>query len=120
MALVFESPIFTASIYRHALAIQKDDGSVIFLLPERLPFEDRDDTISHIGNGEEYLWDLALRYYPDRPNSWDLWDVIMQFQTEPIQDASIPVPKGREILIPSDEYLEEVVSGQPLSEVPEI
>jgi len=117
----FERPLLTSSIYRHALAVRTDEGAIIFELPERLPFEDRDDTIVHIANGQEYLWDLAQRYYSNtRAQAFDLWDVIAQFQPEPIVDSSVPLPEGKEILIPSIDYIEEVVSGPSLASTPEL
>lgn len=117
----YERPLPTSSVYRHALAVRKDDGSIIFQVPERIPFEDRDDTIVHVCNGQEYLWELAQRYYGDiRDVALDLWDIIAQFQPEPVTDSSVPIAEGTEILIPSIDYIEEVVSGESLSETPEI
>jgi hypothetical protein len=49
-----------------------------------------------------------------------MWEVIAQFQPQPIQDASVPVPKGQRVLIPSSEYIEDVLFGEPLSLVPTI
>ena len=119
--MAFERPLLTGSIYRHALGVQEDDGSILFSLPERLPFEDRDDTIIHVGNGQEYLWDLAHRYYGrSRSTAFDLWEIIMSFQPEPIQDASIRVVEGKEILIPSLDYIAETVNGPSLTESPEL
>lgn len=119
--MAFQAPIFTGSIYRHAAAVRLDSGEIVFRLPERLPFEDRDDTILHVANGEEYLWDLAQRYYAQvRSNAFDMWEIIAQFQPEPIQDTSIPLPKGKEILIPSSDYIEDVVYGESLREIPAV
>jgi len=115
------TPVFTSSVYRHAVALQEDDGTIYFSLPERLPFEDRDDTIIHSASGTEYLWELAQRYYAqNRVNAFDMWEVIAQFQPEPIQDASLPVPKGQIVLIPSEDYIEDFLFGEPLSLVPVI
>jgi hypothetical protein len=119
--VAFQSPIFTGSTYRHARAIQFDDGRIIFRLPERIPFEDRDDSILHISNGRERLWDLAQLYYGSEVrDAIDLWEVIAQFQPEPIQDPSIPLQAGLSVLIPSLEYIEDVAFGDSLSDVPEI
>ena len=97
----FERPFQAGIIYRHALLDRRDDGALFYTVPERLPFEDRDDTIIHVGSGSEFLWDLAQRYYgQQRENAFDLWEVIGLFQLEPIQDASVPVSEGQVVLIP--------------------
>ena len=113
--------IDVSSLYRHASIRRLDDGTVLHTLPERLPYENRDDTTIHIATGGAYLWDLAkLHYGQTQPSAWDLWEVIAEFQPVPITDASLPLRKGTEIHIPSDEYIAEVVDGAPLSDTPEI
>lgn len=118
--MALEDFLPATGVYRHALAKTLDDGTIITALPERLPFEDRNDTILHIANGRERLWDLAQRYYPNRTFNWDLWDVIMQFQPEPITDPSVPLPSGKEVFIPSADYIDEVFDGPTLAAFPEI
>lgn len=109
------------SLYRHAPAVLADDGSVLFLNPERVPFEDRDDTIEYTATGHEYLWDIALAHYGlTYIGDIDLGEVIANFQPEPIQDLSVPVAEGRELHIPSMDYITEVVKGPPLSDEPEL
>lgn len=118
--MALQDYIPATGVYRHAFAKTLDDGSVVNTLPERLPADDRDDTILHIANGREFLWDLAQRYYPGQPLGWDLWEVIMQFQPSPFQDASVPIPEGTEVLIPSVEYIDDVYNGPSLISFPVI
>jgi len=110
-----------SSLYRHSRLTQKEDGSVFFTLPERVSFDDQDDVTTHIANGQEFLWDIAQQYYKRvYVSPLDLWEVLMQFQPEPIQDPSVPVPLGQEVYIPSLEWIEEVAFGQSLADVPEL
>lgn len=107
--------LFVDSLYRHAAAVQAEDGSVIFLNPERLPYIERDDTIQYNATGLEYLWEIALTQYGTASvGNIDLAEVIAQFQPEPIQDLSVPVPENTELLIPSMDYIEEIVRGPSL------
>lgn len=113
--------ILVDSLYRHALAMQAEDGSVLFLNPERVPYEDRDDTIEHTASGKDYLWDIALSHYDMVSiGDIDLGEVIANFQPEPLQDLSVPVAEGRELYIPSMDFITEVVRGSSLADEPEL
>lgn len=110
-------PIYTDSLYRHARAVEADDGSVIFLNPERIPYEERDDTIPYTCKGNEYLWDIAYIHYGITfMGGMDLAEVVALFQPEPLQDLSLPPAAGVELLIPSLDYITEVAKGPSLAE----
>lgn len=114
-------PLLVNSVYRHASYFTRDDGAMFFHVPERISFNYDDDFTVHIANGHEYLWDLALHYFRGIYGSpIDLWDIIAQFQPEPIQDPSVPLPQGKEIYIPTADFLEEFVQGPSLAEAPEL
>ena len=114
--------VYTALLYRHAQAFRKDDTGVTYWgLPERLPYEDRSDTIIHRCFGGEFLWQLAEDYYGDAVGlAADYGDIIAQFQPVPIIDRSVPMRAGQDVLIPSLEYIEEVAFGESLLEVQEL
>lgn len=108
-------------IYRHALITEKEDGTIIYQLPERLPFIETDDIRVHTVQQEERLYDLAIMYYgKTRTTPWIYWEVIANFQPVPIIDPSVPLPEGSEIYIPSDSYIEEVALGPTLTDAPEL
>jgi hypothetical protein len=121
MADVLDGPVAISGVYKHAPLGRRDDGSLIFMLPERIPFDPDDDYTMHVCQGGERLRDLAIRYYKDVMYSpLDLWLIIRDFQPEPIQDASVPLKAGTIIYIPSSEFIEEVAYGDPLSDAPEV
>jgi len=118
----------SVSVYRHANAVRLDEATnvapvnaVIFRTPERISFEDMDDTIIHIAYADEYLWDIAAKYYKHlRWTPLDLAEILAQFQPAPIVDYSTPLPAGLEVYIPSEEFIEDVVLGPSLTESPEL
>lgn len=111
--------LYVSSLYRHAYAVQEDDGTVVLMLPERLPHEDLDGTTLHIVSEGERVYDLANLYYKRTARSAvDMWDVIAQFQPTPILDPSVPLKVGTEVYIPPDDYVEEVAYGPSLTEAP--
>jgi hypothetical protein len=120
--------IRVGSLYRHANAVRIDDSpggiddnAVVWQVPERLPFENRPDNIIHIVTRGERIYDLAQFYFSHFvPNAVDLWEVIAQFQPEPIIDPSVPLTPNREIYIPSKDYIDEVAQGAVLIEVPDL
>jgi hypothetical protein len=114
-------PLLVGSLYRHAMAVQDEDSTVIFLNPERVSFEDRDDTTIYISNGTEYLWDMAQTHYGNISlGDISLIEVIAQFQPDPIQDLSIRPKEQLEMYIPSMAFINEVVLGPSLAEEPEL
>jgi hypothetical protein len=119
--MAVEGIIPAASIYRHANPVQLDDNSVVYRLPERMPFVDDEDVILHIATGNDYLWDISQAHWGSiRPDAFDLWEVIADYQPDPIQDRSVRIPRGKEIFLPSVDYLDEVYEGDPLTDVPEM
>jgi hypothetical protein len=123
--------ILVDNLYRHAPAVQLDSSnhlapgtalnSILFRLPERVDYEDDDDIIIHIVADGERLYDIAQFHYGTaRNNPWDMWEVIAQFQPEPILDPSVILETGREIYIPSSEFIEEVAYGPTLTDTPKL
>jgi hypothetical protein len=128
MADVETQQIRVSSLYRHANATRiddspggKDDDAVVFQVPERLSYEDREDNTIHIVTEGERIYDLAQAYFARViPNGIDIWEVLAQYQPEPIVDPSVPLAAGREIFIPPTDYIDEIALGAVLIEVPEI
>lgn len=119
------------TVYRHSRVTRLDDpdlagsvgpvDSVIFTLPERVSYEDLEDTSIHIAKDKEYLWDILPQYY--RHSKWkplELLDIIAQFQPEPIVDYSVPLPIGLEVHLPPEDYIDEAVNGASLVDVAEL
>lgn len=106
---------------RHGKAYQNELNEVHISLPERVPFVERDDSIIHICKEGEYLPQIALHYYRNRlADPLLAWEVIAQFQEDPIVDASLPLKAGTVLLIPSVEFVQQVALGDPLHEFPEL
>lgn len=124
MAETTASPALTVYLpwlARHGQAYQNAAGVIHLTLPERLPHVIRDDSVIHVCKGDERLQDIAVYYYRDTyENAVDMWEVIAQFQEDPIVDGSIPLPANRVLEIPSVEYIQEVALGEPLHEYPAI
>jgi len=109
------------SVYRHANIIQNEDSTIVFTLPERVGYEYDDDITIHIVSDGERLYDIAQFHYKDTAIApWDLWDMLAQFQPEPILDPSVPLPSNMEIYIPSADFIEDAFFGMSLAETPEI
>jgi hypothetical protein len=107
---------------RHGDVYQNEDGELHLTLPERLPHQVRDDTFVHpCKEGGEYLLDIAVYYYKNQiANPVDCWEIIAQFQEDPIVDGSVPLPGGTALQIPSIEYIIEVALGEQLRQYPEL
>jgi hypothetical protein len=106
-------------LQRHGEIYQNSADEVHISRPERLPHVQRDDTIVHICKEGERLQDIAVAYYKDAfAEPVDMWEVIAQFQEDPIVDGSVPPGADRVLLIPSAEYVKEVALGDPLHEYP--
>ena len=106
-------------LQRHGRIYQNDLGEIHITVPERVPHIMREDTIVHICKEGEYLQNIALLYFKnDFENAVDMWEIIAQFQEDPIIDGSIPMTQGRILEIPSAEYIKEVALGDPLYEYP--
>lgn len=114
--------VYTTGLYRHARVVQDDNDNIFFLTPERVGYEIREDTISHICSGYETVMDLAYAYYKHLiDNPLDYWEVVAAFQPYPIQEPHVPLKRGSELLIPSWDFVRDVAFGYPsLSDAPEI
>ena len=106
---------------RHGQAYKNEQGEIHVTLPERLPHMDRDDTITHVCKRGERLQDLAVHYYKEYfENAVDCWEIIAQFQEDPIVDGSSELQVGRVLAIPSADYIQEVALGDPLHDYPQL
>ena len=92
-------------------------GETHLTITERLPYVDYDDVITHICKKGECLLDVAVYYYKDRVDRpADCWEIIANYQDDPIIDGSVPLTAGRVILIPPQSYIQEVALGMALRE----
>jgi len=114
--------IYLKGLSRHSTVYEDTTrGELHLTLPERLPYEPTDDCWIHICHGDERLFDIAIAYFKDAyQDAVDLWETIAQFQEEPIQDPFVPLPEGKVLLIPSVNYIETTVFGEPLTQWPQL
>jgi hypothetical protein len=108
-------------LQRHGQIYQNDADELHITVPERVPHVLRDDTVVHICKADERLQDIAVYYYKNSIEApVDCWEIIAQFQEDPIIDGSVPMEAGRVLLIPSLAYIQEVALGDPLYEYPQL
>ncbi len=106
---------------RHGLAYKNANGEIHVSLPERLPHLMDNQTLIHICKDGERLQDIAIFYYKDTlPSPVDYWEVIAQFQEDPILDGSTLLKEGTVLQIPSTGYMQQLIFGDSLSEYPAI
>ena len=91
---------------------------VFLSLPERLPHQQRHDSRMHICKGSETLFDIANMYYPRARRPVDYAQVIAQFQEDPVIDLLLPLDVNRIIMVPSEEYIQDIAYGSSLTEYP--
>jgi hypothetical protein len=108
---------------RHGYIYEGTDGRMVLSVPERLP------NLEMVGEAfpEAYEckgWELPMslpgmfyRGILGRPI--DAWEIIAQFQEDPIEDPFEPLARGRIIMIPPIEYFS-IAYGSSLSEQPEL
>lgn len=114
--------VFAAGPYRHAQAFKRSDTGVLYFgNPERIPYEDRDDTTLYVCYGGEFLWDICVDFYKHAyPNPQDLVDAVAGFQPVPLVDWSTPFPAGKALYMPSIDFIEETVFGDSLLDVQDL
>jgi hypothetical protein len=122
MATVEETlGVYLEGLERHGTAYTKADGTIHLTLRERIPFIHREDTDLYVCKGGETLLDVAILAYKDYYEfPVDQWQVLQEFQEDPIQDPSVPLPQGLVLAVPSPDFLEEVPYGEDLTEYPQI
>ena len=120
VATLEDLTIYLYGLEKHGTPYIADSIKVYVSLPERIPFEIRDDSITHVCTGKERVFDLAIRYYRGLyKNPIDHWRTIAQFQEDPIIDPSIPLRSGRIITIPSPAFNDDVAYGDSLTDYPQ-
>lgn len=96
-------------------------GLLYLSLPERLPWQPRNDTVLYSAKEGEYLFDIVAGHYSNIYSApWYIVEIVAQFQPIPLIDPSVPLPAGLEIQLPSTEYIETVALGDSLAETPEL
>jgi hypothetical protein len=120
MSVEVPDGVYTDGLYRHAIAARDTSGRMFFRLPERLPYQDREDTIVHICTGKERVIDIALLYFKEM-NPLKHWEIIATFQPNtPIRDPFVPLRADAEVHIPSIAYVREVAFADSLADYPEL
>lgn len=113
--------ILLTELERHGTPYTKDDGTVHLSLPERIPYIERDDNDLYVCTGGETLLDIALMAYRSYYESpVDHWQILQQYQEDPILDPSALLPRGLVLVLPSPDFIEEVPFGENLTEFPQI
>jgi len=102
-------PPLVNSRYQDCFAIEDENNDNKLFLTERKRFLYSPDikTRRHIVKDGETVWKLAGRYYPEYKNMF--W-VICDFQPVPINDPTLDLEPGRELLIPSQSAVKEFLS----------
>ena len=59
-------------------------------------------------------------YQESSRSPWSMAEVVAQFQPRPIIDLSVPVEAGRVLYLPDPDWIEAVVYGETLTEVPDL
>jgi hypothetical protein len=114
--------VFSSGAYRHAQAYKIErTGVLYFSNPERIPYEERDDTTLHTCSGGEFLWEVCIDFYKEAyPNPADLAEFVANFQPDPIVDLSVPMRAGQQLYMPSEDFIEEVAYGDSLMDVQDL
>lgn len=119
--MFYDQDIQVQGLYRHGTVEQLPSGLLYLSMPERLPWQQRNDTVIYHTKEAEYLFDIVAGHYSNiYPFPWFLTEVVAQFQPTPIIDPSVPLPDGYELQLPSSEYIETIALGESLGETPEL
>mgnify|MGYP001164578696 CR=1 FL=1 len=83
-------------------------------LTERHPYRYTDipDTIQYVVGEGDSLRALAVKYYGALPRPERLWEVIADFQPDPIHDPTLKLDAGRLLFIPSLRTVTEVIYNE--------
>lgn len=103
--------IFEHSRYRYAESQQDDDDK--WFLTDREPYEYKDisDNVIHIAKGDETWEHIAGQYYHNFPTGCLLYWILIDFQPDenPVIDPTLTIPAGKEIYIPSERTVRNVI-----------
>jgi len=108
-------------LYRHGYVYEGVDGRLYISVPERMPALEIVDgyypVVHESRGGGETLMNIAIRYYKGILGvPLDAWEVVAQFQEDPVLDPFVPLARGRLLQIPPSSFYSSVVYGTPLSE----
>ena len=122
MATLEPLSIYLTGLAVHGSPYRDPVTSEVYLsLPERLYFESRPDSKTHICKSGETCLSIAIRYFSRLfRHPVDSADIIAQFQEPAILDISQSLPQGFVVMIPSSGYINEVAYGNSLVETPKI
>jgi len=106
-------------LYRHGAIYEGADGRLYVSVPERLPAFDVVDgqyaAVYAARGGGETLIDVALLYYRGTLSSpVDAWEVLAQFQDDPLVDPFCYLTRGRLLQVPPAAYFGAYAYGDSL------
>ena len=90
------------SRYLFCWGLQDTDGRVGLSEREPFPYQDLEDNRYYTVSEGDSLFSIAERAFPSFPRPCGLFWVIADFQPEPIQDATVALEVGTELVIPSE------------------
>jgi len=105
---------------RYSLAFTDVDSDSILISPI-VPFSYRElsDNILHVATKGEMLWDLAEKYYSKKGDSslglndaWSYYDIIADFQPNPIADPTLSMIGGENIYLPSIQTIKMLIENE--------
>lgn len=112
---------FLFGLARHGASYKDEGGRIYLSLRERLPFIDRDDWITHICKGGERCADLAIKYFKRYfMHPVDAAPIIAECQEYPILNVFDRLEQGRVMLIPSNDYINDIAYGTTLYDTPKL
>lgn len=81
--------------------VELEDGNLLTLPPDPIPYLNLDDDEIHVVQQGDDLFRIAAKYYKGTRRPASFFWAIAWYQPVPIKDAFAPLKPGREIIIPS-------------------
>jgi hypothetical protein len=100
------------SRYLFCQGIVDSDGKLYLTDREPFRFVERTDNRFHTVQEDDTLFSLAFQYFQPLKRPDQFFWVIADFQPEPIVDATLALPKGITIVIPSVRCLIEEILNE--------
>jgi hypothetical protein len=97
------------SRYSFCWGLKDSNGNIGLSEREIFPYQDFDDNRYYTVCAGDSLHTIAERAFPSFPRACGLYWIIADFQPTPIQDATLALVPGTELVIPSERVVRERV-----------
>lgn len=98
------------SRYTFATATRDDAGRLFLTDVEPYGYQPLSDNRQHVVGDGDTLFSLAAQYFAPLPRPAGLWWIIGHFQPDPIHDPTQQLDRGRVLVIPSLQTVNEIFS----------